>query len=103
MLRAMASSTEQAESQNRRGHIALKEMKKYTALLEDALTNGHVSLDCDGGEGSGGVVPAISCLVLPRRWALFMKKVCDCFTMVKKLIIHLAACSNISARNRRAF
>ncbi|CAI8033459.1 Focadhesin, partial [Geodia barretti] len=82
MLCAMASSTEQAESQNRRGHIALKEMKKYTALLEDALTNGHVSLDCDGGEGSGGVVPAISCLVLPRRWALFMKKVCDCFTMV---------------------
>jgi hypothetical protein len=82
MLHAMTSSTEQAESQSRRGHIVLKEMKKYTALLEDALTNGHVSLDCDGGEGSGGVVPAISCLVLPRRWALFMKKVCDCFTMV---------------------
>ena len=82
MLHSMTSSTDEAGSRSRVGHVASKEMKKYTALLGGALTNGRLCLTCDGGEDNGGIVPTISCLVQPRRWALFMKKVCDCFIKV---------------------
>ena len=85
LLHAITSSTDQTEPRSRGGHVALKDMIKYAALLEEALANGHISLNLHDGEGDSGdgrVLGAMSCLILPRRWALFMKKVCDIFTKV---------------------
>lgn len=68
--------------QERGGPIAAKEMKEYSRLLEEALQKGHVCLEIGNHEN---IESALSCLILPRYWAIFMKAVCDSFTKVVSL------------------
>ena len=79
MLHGAVSLAVPGVGQDRGGQIAVKEMNKYSVLLEDILRSGHICLEVRDGIG---IESAVSCLLLPRYWALFMKKVCDTFTKV---------------------
>ena len=76
MLHGMTSLTHPGGS---RGQLATREMQEYSTLLKEALQGGRVSLEVGHGEG---IKSSLTCLVLPRRWAAFMKRVCDSFTKV---------------------
>ena len=76
MLHGMTSPTHPS---GRRGQLATREMQEYSTLLEEALQGGRVSLEVGHGEG---IESSLTCLVLPRQWAAFMKRVCDSFTKV---------------------
>jgi hypothetical protein len=79
MLNGMISPTDCLGPRDR-GHTATREMKKYSSLLEESLQNGTICLELDNEVLGGGVECGVSCLVLPQRWVLFMKKVFDSFT-----------------------
>ena len=68
--------------QGRGGQVAVREMKEYSALLDEALQKGRICLEVGDSVNGEGVECAMSCLVQPRRWAAFMKKVYDSFTKV---------------------
>lgn len=70
--------------QERGGPIAAKEMNEYSRLLKEALQEGHICHEIGNHEKIEG---ALSCLVLPRYWAAFMKAVCDSFTKVNLLVV----------------
>ena len=82
MLHGTVPLTLSSGFQERGGQVAVREMKEYSALLDEALHKGRVCLEvCDSVNGEG-IECAMSCLVQPRHWAAFMKKVCDSFTKV---------------------
>lgn len=68
--------------QERGGPNAAKEMNEYSRLLEEALQKGQMGLEIGNQEK---IESALSCLFLPRYWAIFVKAVCDSFTKVISL------------------
>lgn len=66
----------------RGGHIATREMNECSKLLEEALQKGKICLEVGNRER---VEKALTCLMLSRYWAVFMKTVCDCFTKVNHI------------------
>ena len=64
------------------GQVAVKEMKEYGRLLEEAVQRGRICVDVEGGTGGEGTQSTLCALTLPKHWTLFMKKVCDSFSKV---------------------
>ena len=82
MLHGIISLTLPSGFQERGGQVAVREMKEYSTHLDEALQKGRVCLKVGDSANAEGIESAMSCLVQPRLWAAFMKKVCDSFTKV---------------------
>jgi hypothetical protein len=80
MLHGIISLTLPSGFQERGGQVAVREMKEYSTHLDEALQKGRVCLKVGDSANAEGIESAMSCLVQPRLWAAFMKKVCDSFT-----------------------
>ena len=80
MLHGMTSLTISSGNQVRG---AQRKMNECSALLEEALRRGRISLEVHDGES---VDSALTCLCLPRQWAKFMKGICDSFTKVTGIL-----------------
>lgn len=84
MLHGMTMLTSSAGGRDRGRQVAIKEMKEYTSIMQEALHSGRVYLDV--GDESYGIENALTCLVLPKQWNKFMNKVFDSYNKVYAII-----------------